>query len=423
MGAGKGYVMRWLSTSNIFALEHLVKIDPDFFKRKMPEWAGYVAADRESAGGHCHKESGLMQEIAQEEALQRSRNTWVDGSLGNHQWFTSVFKDIRERFPQYKIAVFYIFCRAEQVMERAAKRALVTGREVPKEKLLESISATAESVKVLGPQADFLAVINNEERLPVLERVEDRTHSFAAIHTKFGFDNQMSFPARLPALRLLTAKIDIDLGEQGRDWIKYPQQTNLEIPIPSYVSTSLSTELCDIQSYNLVFSPLAEVNLDLVSRKESGIPPTATHFSYCYGAIKKRENGTKSRFPPDVLKYPDKEEEHAMVLLMETGGYVYVDASSSVLQASMNASVERQAEATNLHTIQFGQPMSISKSVLETLDQNNRWSPTKLGHITRVGCSSFCWVLPGEAAFAPFGGFVYSFGPGRAKLLFPVNTH
>ena len=44
-------------------------IDPDYFKRKMPEWVGYIGHGRETAGSCCHKESGFMQEIAQEEAL------------------------------------------------------------------------------------------------------------------------------------------------------------------------------------------------------------------------------------------------------------------------------------------------------------------------------------------------------------------
>ena len=29
-----------------------------------------------------------MQELAQEAALQADRNVWVDGSLGDHDWFT-----------------------------------------------------------------------------------------------------------------------------------------------------------------------------------------------------------------------------------------------------------------------------------------------------------------------------------------------
>ena len=45
MGAGKGHVMAWMSAENIFPLENIVQIDPDVFKRNMPEWPGCVQHD------------------------------------------------------------------------------------------------------------------------------------------------------------------------------------------------------------------------------------------------------------------------------------------------------------------------------------------------------------------------------------------
>ena len=49
-----------------------------------------------------------MQEIAQEVALRRRQHVWVDGSLRDGAWFSLVFDDIRERFPEYSIAIFYV---------------------------------------------------------------------------------------------------------------------------------------------------------------------------------------------------------------------------------------------------------------------------------------------------------------------------
>jgi len=96
MGAGKGHAMAWLSRYNIFPLENVVRIDPDYFKRSMPEWNAYVEADKKNgtkqAGTMCHTESGFMAEIATEVALRRGQNTWVDGSLGDAEWYTSVFQ-------------------------------------------------------------------------------------------------------------------------------------------------------------------------------------------------------------------------------------------------------------------------------------------------------------------------------------------
>ena len=45
--------------------QNIVHVDPDHFKRLMPEWPGYTAQS-ERAGNFCHRESGYLQEIAQE---------------------------------------------------------------------------------------------------------------------------------------------------------------------------------------------------------------------------------------------------------------------------------------------------------------------------------------------------------------------
>eukprot|EP01049_Picozoa_sp_SAG25_P007209 SAG25_NODE_576_length_6788_cov_7.020033_3_plen_55_part_00 len=49
-------------------------IDPDYFKRVMPEWPEYCRRVPDAAGGLCHQESGYLQEIAQEVALANQQN-------------------------------------------------------------------------------------------------------------------------------------------------------------------------------------------------------------------------------------------------------------------------------------------------------------------------------------------------------------
>ena len=39
-----------LGVAGVFPLEDIVHIDPDHFKRVMPEWPGYVKIDSENAG-------------------------------------------------------------------------------------------------------------------------------------------------------------------------------------------------------------------------------------------------------------------------------------------------------------------------------------------------------------------------------------
>ena len=80
MGAGKGYVLSWMSANGYFPLEDIVHIDPDHFKKIMPEWNEYTlrasAPGGQPAGNMCHRESGFLQEIAQEVAM-RARQVGV----------------------------------------------------------------------------------------------------------------------------------------------------------------------------------------------------------------------------------------------------------------------------------------------------------------------------------------------------------
>ena len=101
MGVGKGYVLGWLSARGLLPLEKISKIDPDHFKKLMPEWPYYVKTSMKTAATLCHKESGYIAEIAQDLAMKNNMNVWIDGSLKDHEWHMHKFKRIRERHPQY----------------------------------------------------------------------------------------------------------------------------------------------------------------------------------------------------------------------------------------------------------------------------------------------------------------------------------
>ena len=85
----------------------------------------------DQAGSLTHKESGYLQELAQEVALCSSQHIWVDGSLTDHQWFAGIFDDIRFRFPRYSIAVVHVHCEESVVRARVQKRFEATGRAIP----------------------------------------------------------------------------------------------------------------------------------------------------------------------------------------------------------------------------------------------------------------------------------------------------
>lgn len=63
----------------------------------------------------------------------------VDGSLRDAHWYLEYFKNLRDKFPIVKIAILHVTARAETVLLRARNRALVTGRHVPEETILESM--------------------------------------------------------------------------------------------------------------------------------------------------------------------------------------------------------------------------------------------------------------------------------------------
>jgi hypothetical protein len=214
MGAGKGYTMSWMSNGNIFPLERVAHIDPDMCKQAMPEWSTYLKYDKEhstkDAGSMCHKESGLLQELAQELALCGGGNVWVDGSLQNSAWYRdNVIPGVRKRFPQYRIALFHVHCELETLRQRANDRGKATGRYIPEDVLERSWHLTKQSVKDISPLADFVVSINNEGRTPYLDYCLDHSHSFAAVRQRFSPQAPQAFPQALPPMYLASVSVTL----------------------------------------------------------------------------------------------------------------------------------------------------------------------------------------------------------------------
>ena len=64
MGAGKGWVMNWMSQRDILPLRRVVHVDPDRFKCLMPEWPSYMSRDPKCAG-RCVTGISTLAELAQ----------------------------------------------------------------------------------------------------------------------------------------------------------------------------------------------------------------------------------------------------------------------------------------------------------------------------------------------------------------------
>jgi predicted ABC-type ATPase len=170
MGAGKSHVVGWMQENEYFLEDQVVHCDPDVFKAALPEWSEYVARDRLSAGTLCHRESGMLVEIAMEASLARGMHCWVDGSLKDGEWYRHVILDVQARFPKYAVAILEVTASADEIFERVRKRAIETGRDVPREEVLDSIERVPASVAKLIDLVSFSAIIDNSAVTPVLKK-------------------------------------------------------------------------------------------------------------------------------------------------------------------------------------------------------------------------------------------------------------
>jgi len=171
MGAGKGYVVRWMDTNGYLPLDKFVVVDPDQIRQMLPEWGDYVKHEPESAGDKTQKEAGHIAEILGYKALRHRYRVIFDGSLRNAQWYVTFFQRIRDNFPGIRIMILHIMSDKDEVIRRAEERGQETGRVVPKATLLESMDAVPKSVGVLAPYCDFCCrVLNMAGQDPQLMR-------------------------------------------------------------------------------------------------------------------------------------------------------------------------------------------------------------------------------------------------------------
>lgn len=162
MGAGKGWVLGWMSSNGILPLERVSKIDPDAFKLRMPEWQVYQQHVPEAAGTRTHAESSYIAEIAQRLAMSNNMDVWVDGSLRNYAWYKEQLSGIRRRHPHYRIAIIAIDAPEAMIEVNLERRFRETGRRVPKELQLKSSIGIERGLRELTPFVDMIAHVSNE---------------------------------------------------------------------------------------------------------------------------------------------------------------------------------------------------------------------------------------------------------------------
>eukprot|EP00301_Raphidiophrys_heterophryoidea_P022329 c6513_g1_i2.p1 GENE.c6513_g1_i2~~c6513_g1_i2.p1 ORF type:complete len:622 (+),score=132.55 c6513_g1_i2:100-1866(+) len=371
MGAGKGYALSWMSQNKFFPLENIVHIDPDHFKQMMPEWPGYVAQAGETAGAMCHRESGYIAEIAQQAAMQRRQHVWVDGSLRNGEYYAEVFDKLRARYPEYRFAIFYVYCTEATVRQRCAERARRTGRSVPEHLIKESLKAPTHSLSVLTPKVDFLARIENETGTPKLTAFEmvDRSGCFALIQRQFANTHAppASFPNSLAPLRIrrcsvLNSTTIRFTHTQSLDTITSPEALHAVIDtsqcarlsndverllmIPGVCSRGVAALLepafrrsdslapSDMGNWGVIFSPPHPVNLDERSRATALIPNEAHAFVFCYPAFQPQlqpHSHLSAGWDHGDLEAFGVNPTNPDVLFLLYGGFVYFDLDNNIV--------------------------------------------------------------------------------------------
>ena len=170
MGVGKSYVLSQLHQKGIFPLQKFVKIDPDMLKSELPEMAGYLQHDSDSAATKLHRESTQMSDVLFEHSLMKHRNVLVDGSLRDTDWYQTLFERIRKEFPHYLLCILYVSASTETIKDRAHQRAAMTDRTVPDDLLQESIEQVPRSVETLSPLTDYTFEITNDDGQPMTLR-------------------------------------------------------------------------------------------------------------------------------------------------------------------------------------------------------------------------------------------------------------
>ncbi|KAK7230203.1 Zeta toxin [Aureococcus anophagefferens] len=398
MGAGKGHALSWLSEHGFFPLENIVHVDPDLFKQLMPEWAGYVARDPRSAGTRCHRESGLLAELTQDVAMQQSQHVWVDGSLRDGPYYAQVMADLRapasrgnrardsgpriprrrrERYPQYRLAIFYVTCSEATARRRAKARAERTGRAIPEALFLDSLAAPDASLRLLTPHVDFLARMSNEVdgAPPSLDAVEavDNSGDFAALRRRFAHTVEPADPfARFPER----------LGPVGvAPWVDAPTEARLDGAGRLVLRLAGGEEARGSAPHVLALSP--------ESRRATGCPDGAVFFAYV---------DARGGAGP-----------------LARGGLAWLGLQGDVLSV---ASFERHDDAAKQHDAQltFGEPAEMPANAAAAL--RGRWRPLEDGPWPEgpasKRASAFLFLAPREMVLgtrhAPHGGVAFLFG-------------
>jgi len=429
MGAGKGHAMRWLSGKGFLPLETVCRIDPDNIKHLMPEWPSYVKAGDTTAGSMCHIESGYIAEMCVEVAFRRKQNVLVDGSLRNWEWQQTFLQDVRDRFPEYRIGIFYVYASKETVKRRCEKRFQETGRYIPSDRMAAALVGPGQAILKLTPLVDLIVTINNDVdgQDPTLVSMQDvdRSGSLQKLSKKFALGEGSSFgkffPSVFPSVNV------IPFWDEARD---APLDINYELNIGL---DELNPSMLTIQGMRFFATPWCA--LDAEKLKSALAPEESNAICFLHprrGQDKIFGSSNRSCFLGSVL-YMRRSENATLKIIKMVNLMFDPSLKTSESMSSVNSYVDAD-HSSSRGAIVFGQGESVDEDsfpvkkiglpeVSDAPESDHsslmRWQPVHLEVLKERQAVKSAFVLPNESVTNE-GGLLIYMGPGNPLNFFPI---
>jgi predicted ABC-type ATPase len=133
-GSGKSTILKKLQKKGEVARQNVVHLDPDDFKKDIPEFNELVKRKDSRAAEVVHEESGLMAREAFRQAIAQRSDIIYDSTLSNFGKAFDIIMQAREN--DYEIRIIGVTVAPRTAVTRVRERGDKTGRYVPVKDLL-----------------------------------------------------------------------------------------------------------------------------------------------------------------------------------------------------------------------------------------------------------------------------------------------
>ena len=106
--SGKNEILQKIEDKGNMPLLSYIFIDTDDIQQRMPENSILRKSISNEAQSRFRKEAKLISEITETAAMEKGKNVVISCSPLTHTWFSKRISVVREKFPQYKIAIIHV---------------------------------------------------------------------------------------------------------------------------------------------------------------------------------------------------------------------------------------------------------------------------------------------------------------------------